>query len=96
MAFTAAVGIIIWILSVVTGGERIPSGTPPVVILTVLDEEGYSKEYIKNVKENRIEYARKHGKLISMCNEWGKPFVLFDMELTLSRLRNFLSQSQRL
>ena len=37
------------------------SGTPPVVIVTVVDEENYSQQYIKNIKENRIEYARKHG-----------------------------------
>jgi mannan polymerase II complex MNN11 subunit len=54
---------VIFILSQVLGGsERIPSGTPPVVIVTVLDPESYSNDYINNIKENRIEYAKKHGK----------------------------------
>lgn len=29
--------------------------------MTVLDEDNYSKEYIDNVRENRMEYAKKHG-----------------------------------
>ena len=33
-----------------------------MVVVTVLDPDNYSKEYIDNVKENRIEYARKHGR----------------------------------
>jgi mannan polymerase II complex MNN11 subunit len=49
----------------VSDEERIPSGTPPVVIVTVLKPEGYSKEYIEDIKDNRIEYARKHGKITS-------------------------------
>jgi len=57
-----AVGAIIFILSQILGGlEGIPAGTPPVVIVTVLDPDNYSKEYINNIKENRIEYAKKHG-----------------------------------
>ncbi|KAK3387204.1 galactosyl transferase GMA12/MNN10 family-domain-containing protein [Podospora didyma] len=38
-----------------------PSGKPPVVVVTVLDESKYSKEYINAVKDNRIQYAQKHG-----------------------------------
>jgi mannan polymerase II complex MNN11 subunit len=58
-----AVGAILFLVSrLFGGGERIPSGTPPVVIVTVVDDSTYTKEYIKNMKENRIEYARKHGK----------------------------------
>ncbi len=61
-----AVGAIIFILSQVLGGsERIPSGTSPVVIVTVLDPDSYSKDYVNNIKENRMEYAEKHGK--SLC-----------------------------
>jgi mannan polymerase II complex MNN11 subunit len=41
-------------------GESIPSGTPPVVIVTVVDES-YSPSYIESIKENRIAYAKKHG-----------------------------------
>ena len=58
-----AIGAVIFILLQITGGsDRIPSGTPPVVIVTVLDPDNYSKDYINNIKENRIEYAKKHGK----------------------------------
>jgi mannan polymerase II complex MNN11 subunit len=57
------VGSIIWLLSrLFGGGDSIPSGTPPVVIVTVVDESNYSKEYIKMIKDNRIEYSKKHGK----------------------------------
>ncbi|RDW82123.1 hypothetical protein BP6252_03235 [Coleophoma cylindrospora] len=53
---------LIYICSKIFGdGDGIPSGTAPVVIVTVLDPEHYPKDYIENVKENRIEYARKHG-----------------------------------
>ena len=60
--FTCAVGAVLFILSRILGGPGgIPSGTPPVVIVTVVDPGSYSNVYISNVKENRIEYARKHG-----------------------------------
>lgn len=45
--------------------ERIPSGTPPVVIVTVLDEH-YSTEYLQTIKENRNAYAKEHGEW-----DWG-------------------------
>lgn len=40
---------------------RPPSGNPPVVILTVMDETKYPKQYLDIVKENRVAYAEKHG-----------------------------------
>jgi mannan polymerase II complex MNN11 subunit len=56
-------GAILFIISQILGGsDRIPSGTPPVVIVTVLDPDHYSKAYLESIKENRIEYAKKHGK----------------------------------
>lgn len=58
-----ALGVVLYIISRIFGGsDRIPSGTPPVVIVTVLDPEGYSKDYIQEIKENRIAYAKRHGK----------------------------------
>ncbi|WYZ37314.1 hypothetical protein EsH8_II_000820 [Colletotrichum jinshuiense] len=42
-------------------GPRAPSGVPPVVIVTVLDEENYSKNYISSIRENRKQYAQLHG-----------------------------------
>ncbi|OIW27399.1 glycosyltransferase family 34 protein [Coniochaeta ligniaria NRRL 30616] len=51
-----------------TGGRRhtlarhTPSGKPPVVIVTVIDESHhYPTEYLDAVRENRIQYAEKHG-----------------------------------
>jgi uncharacterized protein YfaP (DUF2135 family) len=35
----------------------------PVVIVTVLDSETFSKPYIDGIKENRIEYAKRHGEI---------------------------------
>jgi mannan polymerase II complex MNN11 subunit len=49
------------------GGSRhstrhTPSGKPPVVIVTVIDEEDhYGAQYLESVRENRIQYAEKHG-----------------------------------
>ena len=46
-----------------SGMERIPPGTPEVVIVTVIDEENMSKDYIAKVQDNRKEYAARHGTL---------------------------------
>jgi len=63
---TIAVGAIFLLFSRIVGGpDRIPSGTPSVVLVTVVDTEAhYSKEYLQDIKDNRIEYARKHGRSI--------------------------------
>ncbi|KAL9601969.1 MAG: hypothetical protein Q9219_002193 [cf. Caloplaca sp. 3 TL-2023] len=44
-----------------SSAERIPVGTPEVVVITLLDEENMSKEYIGKVQENRRHYASRHG-----------------------------------
>lgn len=41
--------------------EYVPSGNPPAVLVTVLDESHYNREYLEEIKENRIQYAAKHG-----------------------------------
>ncbi|OAA69622.1 Galactosyl transferase [Cordyceps fumosorosea ARSEF 2679] len=41
--------------------ERQPAGTPSVVLVTVLDTKLYSAGYLKTVRENREEYASRHG-----------------------------------
>lgn len=33
-----------------------------VVIVTVLDDDTYGSEYTQRVKENREDYAKRHGK----------------------------------
>jgi hypothetical protein len=43
--------------------ERVPSGQPPVVIVTVIDPTSYNNAYLKTIEENREQYAAKHGGL---------------------------------
>ncbi len=55
---------LIWLFS--SGGskriaQRKISGKPPVVVVTVLDEKSDNSEYIKNIRDNRLQYAEKHG-----------------------------------
>lgn len=42
---------------------RVPKGNPPVVIVTVLDSTKFSGTYLQAVKQNRLQYAEKHGTL---------------------------------
>jgi mannan polymerase II complex MNN11 subunit len=41
--------------------EHVPSGDPPVVIVTLMDPSKYSSAYMKTVIDNRKLYAAKHG-----------------------------------
>jgi mannan polymerase II complex MNN11 subunit len=41
--------------------EYVPSGKPPIVIVTVIDPTSYSATYLKSIQENRRRYAEKHG-----------------------------------
>ena len=43
------------------GEEPIPAGAPKVVIVTVFDEASMGKEYISKIKQNREDYAGRHG-----------------------------------
>lgn len=52
-----------------------------MVIVTVVDEDNYSTQYIKNIKENRIEYARKHGK--KHLGGWKRKGYANHMQVTL-------------
>ncbi|KAI0016625.1 glycosyltransferase family 34 protein [Xylariomycetidae sp. FL0641] len=54
---------LIWLVSggSAYGGERRSSGKPPVVVVTVFDDNYYSTAYAKNIKDNRQQYAEKHG-----------------------------------
>ncbi|KAH0544836.1 hypothetical protein FGG08_001065 [Glutinoglossum americanum] len=40
---------------------RPPSGTSEVVLVTVIDDHGFSKEHIEQIKQNRRDYAERHG-----------------------------------
>ncbi|KAK5661483.1 hypothetical protein OQA88_11387 [Cercophora sp. LCS_1] len=58
--------LLIWLFSRPSSSQglykgHIPSGKPPVVVLTVLDEKAYDKAYLDVIRENRIQYAEKHG-----------------------------------
>ncbi|KAI0137274.1 galactosyl transferase GMA12/MNN10 family-domain-containing protein [Xylariales sp. AK1849] len=65
-AFGLAIIFLIWLF---LGGsskpytQRVISGKPPVAIVTVFDEKSFSNnpEYLKSIKENREQYAEKHG-----------------------------------
>ncbi len=55
--------MLIWLSTYIfsTSSEHIPSGTPEVVIVTVLDEATMSQDYRDRIIENRKYYARKQG-----------------------------------
>lgn len=56
------IGALLFVISKIVGGlDSAPPGTPPVVIVTVLEPGSHSKRYLDDVKENREHYARKHG-----------------------------------
>ncbi|KAL9608240.1 MAG: hypothetical protein Q9167_006909 [Letrouitia subvulpina] len=67
LQFGAIIGcallVLIFLISHLFGGgaARVPSGTPEVVIMTLMDEENMTKEYINKIKENRKDYAARHG-----------------------------------
>ncbi|KAK4166161.1 family 34 putative glycosyltransferase [Cladorrhinum sp. PSN259] len=57
---------VIWLLTRPSSHHAVPSphkpsGNPPVVIVTVLDETTYDKDYLDTIRENRLKYAEKHG-----------------------------------
>jgi mannan polymerase II complex MNN11 subunit len=57
-----ALATVLFTISRIFGGsDGTPSGTPPVVIVTVMDVDNYSADYLESIKENRDEYAKKHG-----------------------------------
>jgi mannan polymerase II complex MNN11 subunit len=57
-----ALGMLLFTISRIFGSsDGIPSGTPPVVIVTVLDVDHYGATYLESVKQNRDDYAKKHG-----------------------------------
>lgn len=59
----AALFVIFLISRLSSSSPRAPAGTPNVVIVTVLDRDGMSKDYIRNIEENRKDYAARHGTL---------------------------------
>ena len=70
--FGLAVFALLWLFSRSAGrgsgsnaatkaAERRIAGKPPVVLVTVFHEKSDNAEYIRNIKDNRLRYAEKHG-----------------------------------
>ena len=71
-----AIGVVIFVASLIIfflflrttsssePSERIPTGTPEVVIVTLLDDS-LSKSYIEKIRNNRDDYAARHGKFVA-------------------------------
>jgi mannan polymerase II complex MNN11 subunit len=53
----------------------IPAGTPGVVLVTLFDSEVLSQSYAQNIKNNREDYASRHG---------NKPNLFRDMKYNTS------------
>ncbi|KAI1033300.1 hypothetical protein LB503_008670 [Fusarium chuoi] len=41
--------------------EHVPSGSPPVVVVTVLDNTQYNDAYLESIRHNREQYASRNG-----------------------------------
>ncbi|KAG5747521.1 hypothetical protein H9Q69_003126 [Fusarium xylarioides] len=41
--------------------EHVPSGNPPVVVVTVLDNTQYNEAYLESIRHNREQYASRNG-----------------------------------
>lgn len=54
------IALFFFFMKMILGGGP-PAGTPPVVIVTVMNPLGHSRQYLDTIKDNREEYARKHG-----------------------------------
>jgi mannan polymerase II complex MNN11 subunit len=55
--------IIFFLLRLFGGSERIPLGTPAVVVVTLLEPSIYGKQYLSDIKDNREQYAKRQGKV---------------------------------
>ncbi|KAH7367230.1 mannosyltransferase complex component [Plectosphaerella cucumerina] len=55
----------LWVASKIFSGhgpsKRQPSGNPKVLIVTTLDAPAYGQAHTDSIKENRIQYAARHG-----------------------------------
>ncbi|KAI0542049.1 galactosyl transferase GMA12/MNN10 family-domain-containing protein [Xylaria digitata] len=60
--FGLAVLGLIWLFSSSKHkGPRVITGRPPVVVVTVFDDKYDNTAYSQHIKDNRIQYAEKHG-----------------------------------
>ncbi|KAI1201958.1 galactosyl transferase GMA12/MNN10 family-domain-containing protein [Nemania serpens] len=62
LLFVLAIVGIIWLFSgSKQKGPRPLTGRPPVVVVTVFDDKYDNTAYSQHIKDNRIQYAEKHG-----------------------------------
>ncbi|KAI1117458.1 galactosyl transferase GMA12/MNN10 family-domain-containing protein [Nemania sp. NC0429] len=62
LLFVLAISGIIWLFSGSKHkGPRPLTGKPPVVVVTVFDDKYDNTAYSQHIKDNRIQYAEKHG-----------------------------------
>lgn len=74
---------------------HVPSGNPPVVIVTMFDSGAHPKEYITKLKENRKAYAAKHG-TCTIRSVWHRAnSVLFGQRANTSTRFLFRTQATR-
>lgn len=84
------IGTLLFLIAKILGfGGGAPPGTPLVVIITVIDPESQSKQYIADIKENREQYAKKHGNT-------HRHRQYEDKGLTTSRICNIFRNRSRL
>lgn len=65
---------------------RRPSGDPPVVLVTVLDERKHGMAHSQNIRENREQYAKRHGEFTLPDADNGMAFLT--RGLANHRIRN--------
>lgn len=71
MLCALGIGTLLFLIAKIFGfGGGAPPGTPLVVIITVIDPGSQSKQYIADIKENREQYAKKHGNTLK-CEKYG-------------------------
>ncbi|KAI9812400.1 MAG: hypothetical protein M1832_000435 [Thelocarpon impressellum] len=44
-----------------SGPPPVPAGTPEVVMVTPLEEARFGQDYVAKIKQNRVDYAERHG-----------------------------------
>ncbi|PHH63143.1 hypothetical protein CDD81_6294 [Ophiocordyceps australis] len=50
--------------------ERVPSGSPSVVLVTIIDPTSYNNAYLNTIKENREQYGAKHGYAVMIAKAY--------------------------
>lgn len=76
-----------------SSSERIPLGTPEIVVVTLIDEENMSKGYIEKIQENRRYYASRQGMIITFASPCKRRTVLSE---TVGRIHDLLPKRFRL